>query len=105
MKTKFLILFGLALGLLNSVSALEITVAGSSVGVISPAISGLTYADGGAFTQDTNAGLYGISGIGTFTAGAPPINSAGSTFTLTVTFTSPSVISGGNPLVLSQTIV
>ncbi|HYY56251.1 MAG TPA: PEP-CTERM sorting domain-containing protein, partial [Pyrinomonadaceae bacterium] len=83
----------------------EVTIAGSTTGAFTGLTPGLSFA-GNSFNVTTSSGFAALSGaqrLGTFTQAASqgPLNGS---FTLTVTFTLPTGITGGNPTNYTATV-
>jgi hypothetical protein len=83
----------------------EVTVAGSTTGNV-VGVSQLTFA-GNAFTGTTALGVGSLSGtnrLGTFSLATAPLQAVAGSFTLNVTFTVPSGITGGQGATYTATI-
>jgi PEP-CTERM motif-containing protein len=75
----------------------EVTISGSTTGVVT-GVPQLTFAGNPFFTNTTALGIGALSGannLGTFSLSTAPLQSVAGTFTLNVTFTSPTGIAGG----------
>jgi hypothetical protein len=75
----------------------EVTISGSTTGVVT-GVPQLTFAGNPFFTNTTALGVGALSGannLGTFSLSTAPLQSISGTFTLNVTFTSPTGIAGG----------
>ena len=97
-RSLFLCLFVLGLVALAHTEARadEVTISGSTSGVVS-GVPQLTFA-GNSFTGTTALGTGALSGannLGTFTLATGPLQAAAGTFTLNVNFTVPAGINGG----------
>lgn len=97
-RSLFLCLFVLGLVTLAHTEARadEVTISGSTSGVVS-GVPQLTFA-GNTFTGTTALGFGALSGsnnLGTFTLATGPLQAVAGTFTLNVNFTVPSGINGG----------
>ncbi|MEK6283692.1 MAG: PEP-CTERM sorting domain-containing protein [Acidobacteriota bacterium] len=84
----------------------EVTISGSTVGSIS-GVPQLSFVGNSAFTNTTFLGIGALSGVnnlGTFSLSAAPGTLVAGTFTLNITFTSPTGISGGQGATYVATI-
>jgi PEP-CTERM motif-containing protein len=75
----------------------EVTISGSTTGIVT-GVPQLTFAGNPFFTNTTALGVGALSGannLGTFSLSTAPLASVNGTFTLNVTFTSPTGIAGG----------
>jgi hypothetical protein len=75
----------------------EVTISGSTTGVVT-GVPQLTFAGNPFFTNTTALGIGALSGannLGTFSLSTAPLQPVAGTFTLNVTFTSPTGIAGG----------
>ena len=77
----------------------EVTVSGSTTGIVSPLVPQLTFVGSAFFTGTTALGvgaLSGVNSLGTFTLMTGPLAMVGpAPFTLNITFIAPAGISGG----------
>ena len=85
----------------------EVTISGSTTGVVT-GVPQLTFAGNAAFTNTTFLGIGALSGannLGTFFLSTAPGQLVAGTFTLNVTFTSPTGINGGQGATYLATIM
>ena len=84
----------------------EVTIAGFTTGTVA-GVPALTFAGNSSFTNTTFLGIGALSGannLGTFTLNAAPGALVNGSFTLNVTFTSPTGINGGQGTTYTATI-
>jgi hypothetical protein len=84
----------------------EVTIAGFTTGAIS-GVPALSFAGNSSFTNTTFLGIGALSGannLGTFSLSAAPGTLVSGSFTLNVTFTSPTGINGGQGTTYTATI-
>lgn len=84
----------------------EVTISGSTTGIVT-GVPQLTFAGNPSFTNTTFLGIGALSGVnnlGTFLLSTAPGQLVAGSFTLNVTFTSPSVIAGGQGTTYTATI-
>jgi hypothetical protein len=84
----------------------DVTIAGSTSGVVT-GVPQLTFAGNPSFTNTTFLGIGALSGannLGTFSLSTAPGQLVAGSFTLNVTFTSPTGISGGQGTTYTATI-
>lgn len=106
-KPLLLSIFAIALFTLaqSEARADEVTIAGSTTGVVS-GVPQLTFA-GNAFTGTTvlgNGSLSGANNLGTFSLSTASTQSLSGSFTLNITFTVPTGINGGQGTTFTATI-
>jgi len=85
----------------------EVTIAGSTTGTVT-AVPQLTFAGNASFTGTTALGIGSLSGsnnLGSFFLSTAPTQALSGTFTLNITFTSPTGIIGGQGATYTATIV
>jgi hypothetical protein len=88
------------------VQAAELTVAGSTTGAVT-GIPQLTFTGNPSFTGTTSLSVGSLSGannLGTFSLSTAPSQSVSGTFTLNITFTAPTGISGGQGTSYTATV-
>ena len=85
----------------------EVTIAGSTTGAVT-AVPQLTFTGNGSFTGTTALGIGSLSGansLGSFFLSTAPTQALSGTFTLNITFTAPTGITGGQGATYTATIV
>jgi len=112
-RTTLLKSFGIAIALVGvlvlghgEARADEVTISGSTTGAIT-GVPQLSFTGNNAFTNTTFLGIGALSGannLGTFSLSTAPGTLVAGTFTLNVTFTSPTGINGGQGTTYTATI-
>jgi hypothetical protein len=85
----------------------EVTIAGSTTGTVT-GVSQLTFTGNASFTGTTALGIGSLSGannLGSFFLSTAPTQALSGSFTLNITFTAPSGITGGQGATYTATIV
>jgi len=85
----------------------EVTIAGSTTGTVT-AVPQLTFTGTASFTGTTALGvgaLSGVNSLGSFFLSTAPTQALNGTFTLNITFTAPTGITGGQGTTYTATIV